>query len=111
VYVDVQSLKVEWQRFRADAPGERFRNHHDRAQSAPKAARVVQLVLGVLLIAVGIVLCFIPGPGLLVLLFGLGSLSSLSRGVARTLDRLELGLRSIGRRWKRRWKRRRQQAT
>jgi uncharacterized membrane protein HdeD (DUF308 family) len=98
-------LAAEWQRFRADPPGERFCNHYQRAQDSSKAKRIAQLVGGVLLIAVGIVLCFVPGPGLLVMLFGFALLSTLSRGIARTLDRVELAMRRLGRRLKRRWQR------
>lgn len=95
-------LAAEWHRFRADPPGERFHNHYERAQKQSKARRVLQLVLGLVLLAAGIVLCFIPGPGLPVLLIGVALLSGLSATVARGLDRSELALRRLGRRVKRR---------
>jgi hypothetical protein len=87
------SLAAEWRRFRADSPGERFCNHHQRAKQAPKAKRVVRLLIGIVLVAAGIVLCFIPGPGLLVMVFGFALLSGMLPSVARTLDRVEVWLR------------------
>jgi hypothetical protein len=98
-------LKAEWHRFRADAPGERFHNHYERALDASRAKRLVQLVIGIVLIAAGVVMCFIPGPGLLVLVFGFALLSGMSRAIARVLDRIELAIRGLGRRLKRRWDR------
>jgi UPF0716 family protein affecting phage T7 exclusion len=92
-------LAAEWHRFRADSPGERFYNHYEHAQRAPRARRIAQLLVGIILVAAGIVLCFIPGPGLLVMVFGFALLSSMSRSIARALDRIELWLRRrLGRR-------------
>jgi UPF0716 family protein affecting phage T7 exclusion len=87
------SLAAEWHRLRADSPGERFYNHYERAQQASKAKRLVQLLIGLVLVAAGVVLCFLPGPGLLVMVFGFALLSSRSRSVARALDRIECALR------------------
>jgi hypothetical protein len=100
----MRSLSDEWHRFRADPPGERFYNHYERARRGPKAKRVLQLVVGLVLTAAGIVMCFVPGPGLLVIVFGLALLSGQSRGLARRLDRLEPAIRRVGRRVKRRWR-------
>jgi len=100
-----QSLQAEWHRFRADSPGERFYNHYERARKASRIKRLVQLIAGVFLIGAGIVLCFIPGPGLPVMVLGLALLSSQSRAVARMLDRLEPPVRRFTRRVKQRWTR------
>jgi hypothetical protein len=99
------TLKAEWNQLRADPPGERFHNHYERARKTSRARRLVQLVLGIVLIAAGVVLCFIPGPGLLVMVFGFALISSQSRSIARMLDRIETALRRFGRRLKRRWHR------
>ena len=87
------SLTAEWRRFRADSPGVRFYNHYERAKQASKAKRIVQLLIGLVLVAAGIVLCFIPGPGLLVMVFGFGLLSSMWGSLARALDRVEIWVR------------------
>jgi UPF0716 family protein affecting phage T7 exclusion len=100
----MRSLSDEWHRFRADPPGERFYNHYERARQGPKAVRVLQLVIGLVLLAAGIVMCFVPGPGVLVSIFGLALLSGQSQWLARRLDRLEPAIRRLGRRVKQRWR-------
>ncbi len=91
-------LAAEWHSFRADLPGERFRHHYERSQHMSHAARIARAAIGVLLVAIGIILLFIPGPGLLVGFFGLALLSSQSRALARVLDRVEPRLRAFGHR-------------
>jgi hypothetical protein len=49
----------------------------------------------VLLLLVGIVLCFIPGPGLPLVLAGAAMLANRSRAVARTMDWIEVKLRKV----------------
>jgi len=46
-------------------------------------------VIGALLVVGGVVLLFVPGPGLLVVVFGLALLVGISAGLARALDRSE----------------------
>ncbi|MBA2539786.1 MAG: hypothetical protein H0V17_09145, partial [Deltaproteobacteria bacterium] len=66
-------MTSEWRSFRDDTPGERFSNHRQRMRrNGTRAGAVARIGLGVLLVAGGILLLFIPGPGLLVALFGLG---------------------------------------
>ena len=75
-------------------------------QTGTRAGAVVRIALGVLLLVGGIALLFVPGPGLLVMLFGLGLLGGQSQHLARGLDRVEPPLRRIGRRMVGVWKRR-----
>jgi thiol:disulfide interchange protein len=71
--------------------GRRFQNVHliDPWTRKPWM-KTVKLLLGILLIAVGIFLLAVPGPGLVVVLVGLGVLASASRTVACLLDRSEV---------------------
>ena len=71
-----------------------------------RAGAIARTVLGVVLAIGGLVLLFIPGPGLLVILFGLGLLGGQSKLLARALDRVEPSLRRGGRAAVRIWKRR-----
>ncbi len=71
-----------------------------------RAGAVARVALGILLLAGGIAMLFIPGPGLLVMLFGLGLLGGQSQHLARALDRVEPAMRRIGRRLIGVWKRR-----
>ena len=94
----------EWHAFRADAVGHRFRNHERRLQDGPMIVRVTSFVLGVLLVVVGIIFCFIPGPGVPVIVFGLALLAGESKVLAGWLDRAEPPIRrrarGVGRWWK-----------
>jgi Putative transmembrane protein (PGPGW) len=96
-------IAQEWSAFRHDRPGSRFRNHYDRMREGSRALAIVRLVLGVLLVAAGIVMLFIPGPGLLVALFGMGLLGGQSKALAGALDRAEPAMRRAGHRAKTWW--------
>jgi hypothetical protein len=83
----------EWRRFRDDTPGERFANHRDHVRDRPRKATIARTAIGVILVLIGFVLLFIPGPGLLFLLFGLALVATQSTWLAVRLDRAELWLR------------------
>src|SRR5688500_8338937 len=85
----IASLRREWRAFHHDRVGHRFRNHRRRLRTGSMKLRAASVVLAVFLIAIGIVLCFIPGPGLLVIVFGLALLAGESRALAGWLDRAE----------------------
>lgn len=60
---------------------------------------------GAVLLAGGIVLLFIPGPGLLLIAFGAALIARQSLWLAKRLDRLELVLRKLARKARTLWKR------
>lgn len=88
--------KREWKQFRASPPGERFEAYHERVKHERGAATVVRLVLGILLTLAGIVMLFVPGPGILFIFFGLALVGARSRPVASALDATELWMRKAG---------------
>lgn len=91
--------KREWRTFRDDEPGDRFANHHRRAhRSTSKVVRGVRILIGAVLFVGGIVLLFVPGPGLLLMLFGVALFAGESAWVAERMDRAEIGTRK---RWRR----------
>lgn len=100
----LSQVKAEWHKFRDDRPGERFCNHRERAREHSRRHNIVSLALGVLLLAGGVVLLFIPGPGLLLIVFGLALVASHSRRLSEGLDRVEPKLRRSGRRMTRWWR-------
>jgi len=58
--------------------------------------------MAIVLVAAGVVLCFIPGPGIPLIVIGAGLLADESRALARALDGLEVRARKViarGRRW------------
>jgi hypothetical protein len=96
------SLVTEWRAFKDDEPGERFAHHHQRmSQDGTRAGAIARTALGVLLIAAGILMLFIPGPGLIAMLFGFGLIGGQSKTMAKALDRVEPAMRRTGRRAKR----------
>ena len=100
----LEELRKEWHRFRDDAPGERFRNHERRSEQRSRVQRIVYLALGTLLLAGGVVLLFIPGPGLLLILFGAALFAGESRWLAAQLDRAEPVVRRHAHRALERWR-------
>jgi hypothetical protein len=96
-------VKQEWESFKHDPPGSRFSRHRERVRHRPRKHAVLALSIGILLEAVGFVLLFIPGPGLLAILFGLGLIASHSSRLASLLDRIEVRARRFGRHIRARW--------
>lgn len=95
----LEGARQEWHCFRDDSPGRRFLNHHQRAhRSKSKAKAALRAGIGALLVVAGIVMLFIPGPGLLGILFGIALIAGESKRLASVLDRGEMRTR----RW---WKR------
>lgn len=88
------------QQLRQAPPGERFARFAQWQARRPGLWRKLMLrLLGVLLLAGGLVLLVLPGPGLLMLIAGLALLSADLPPLSAALDRGEMRLR----RW---WQRR-----
>jgi hypothetical protein len=96
-------LRKSWRVFRGAPPGERFERLHE-SREAIGWKSYLPTIVGVLLLLGGIVLLFIPGPGLLLIAFGAGLVARQSLSLARMLDRLELQLRRLARNLRRLWK-------
>jgi hypothetical protein len=92
----VDELRREWRLFKDDEVGQRFRDHQQRLKNGSLRMRAVSMILGLFLFVGGVVLCFIPGPGLPVVVFGIALLAGESRVVARLLDRAEPPVRRRG---------------
>ena len=101
----VQELKETWHEFKADAPGERFRNHRQRMKLKSRSFIFTVIAIGAVVLAAGIVFLFIPGPGTPLVLFGFALIAGQSRAVARAFDRGEPWLRRVGRRLRARFHR------
>ena len=70
-----QEMRREWRLFRDDRVGHRFRDHQARLKNGSLRMRAVSMLFGLVLLAAGVVLCFIPGPGLPVMIFGIALLA------------------------------------
>jgi hypothetical protein len=98
-------LAEQWHAFKADPPGVRFRNQYRRMQSNGRAAFVGLIAIGAVLVLGGVALLFVPGPGLLLIVFGLALLTGVSKRLARVMDRIEPPVRRLAGRAKAAWKR------
>jgi hypothetical protein len=97
--------KHQWRAFKHDQPGKRFQHQHDRLQEKGRGLRVGLAIAGIILLAGGIALLVLPGPGIPLLVFGLALLAGLSGALARTLDRAEPVLRHEAKQLRRGWHR------
>jgi hypothetical protein len=88
-------LQTSWRKLRAGRVGRRFMDFH---RWAHRRSSALSAVAGGLMILLGLVLAFAPGPGFLFVLIGCAMIAARLRVVARTLDRLELCLRRPRRR-------------
>ena len=106
-------LKHQWKTLKRLEPGQRFQTaHRQHRQSAGKSPvrRVLYAVAGVVSLAIGVVLVFIPGPAILFFLIAGGLFAMQSLWVARALDWSELRIRaaiSAIRKWRSRHRKQR----
>ena len=97
----LSGLKFRIRRFVATPSGSRFRVHHERLEQRPNLMRTMLVVGGgLILLALGLIMLVLPGPGLLVAAIGLALIAGESMWVARLLDRLDLFFTKIWRRWR-----------
>ena len=96
---------MRWRQLRESEPGRRFAEWHERRRRTRGerglVARVVPVLVALVLLAIGAVLVFIPGPAVLFFAVGGMVLAGESRRVARALDRGELWVRRLAGRWRR----------
>ena len=97
--------REEWKVFRTAPPGQRFRERYERMKAVPRPAheRIARCICGIATLLVGIVLIPLPGPGWLIVGFGVTLLAQESRPIAAFCDRLEVRFRALASRW-RRWR-------
>jgi hypothetical protein len=100
-------LKQHWRDLRKTRPGHRFQDRYKRNRRGREGElwrrRFLKPAIGVLLLCGGLILCFIPGPGLPLVLVGATLLAERSRPIARAMDWCELKLRKVLRRAKTWW--------
>jgi hypothetical protein len=101
-------LSRSWRELKKGRPGHRFQERAEKNANSHSSRswfrRFLQLAIGIIIIAAGIVLCFIPGPGLPLILLGAALLAERSRPIARLMDWLEVKLRSLMGWAKTRWR-------
>ncbi len=101
----VADVKREWRMFKSDRPGHRFRAQRARMQNGSRKLLVAQVSLGIVLLLGGAALLVLPGPGLLLIVFGLALVAGVSDRLAVVLDRMEPRIRKAGAAAKAWWER------
>jgi hypothetical protein len=95
----LKKLKRQFSQVVHDKPGERFINYYRRRKDTRKGhplKRALYILPGVVLIAAGLFLGFLPGaPGIFLGIPGLALVAAQFRVAATMLDRSELVLRKI----------------
>jgi uncharacterized protein (TIGR02611 family) len=93
----LDKFKEQWRSFSEDEPGHRFQDHyHERKKTRRNPLRRIWLMgLGLLIMIGGVVLLFIPGPGILIIFIGAGMMAEESLFMARLLDGVEVRLRRL----------------
>jgi len=96
------SVKGRVRRFMAAPSGTRFRAYHERLAQRPSLMRTLLVVgSGLILLALGLVMVVLPGPGLLVAAIGAVLIAGESLWAARLLDRIDLCVTRACARWRR----------
>ena len=92
-----EKFKQTWRRLKAAKPGQRFQQEFRRRHSAGRSPiqKALLIVGGLLLMAAGFLLLFIPGPGLVFLFAGGFLIAQQSLVAARVLDWSEIRLRKL----------------
>jgi len=93
-----EQLKKEWKIIRETPPGRRFQRRYEyRRYSSSSSAGwdLFKFILGIILIPLGMLLWFLPGPGWLVIFVGLALLAGRSGYLSGLLDRVDAGVRKI----------------
>lgn len=99
-------IRRSWGLLKSGKPGDRFERFYKNQQEGRSPVRkVVSIVIGVAIVAAGLVLLPAPGPGMLVVALGFGLLAREFLVVARALDWLEPRLRKAVAAGKRLWTR------
>lgn len=87
------NIEQQFQAFKHSEPGHRFRELYERRSQSERGRKVAVMVVAGLVIATGVALMILPGPGIPVIVIGLAMIAQELQCVASTLDRLELKIR------------------
>ncbi len=95
----IARLKGNWEEFKEDKPGERFKERYRRRQQEPGhiVKRVVLVILGTVIAVGSLLTAPLPGPGFATVFLGLAILAGELLPAARLLDWSEIRLRRL---WK-----------
>jgi hypothetical protein len=92
-----EKFKQTWRRLKVGKPGQRFQQEFRRRHSAGRSPvqKALLIIGGLVFMAAGFLLLFIPGPGLVFLFAGGFLIAQQSLVAARMLDWSEIRLRKL----------------
>lgn len=94
----IERAKENWQEFKNSEPGERFQDRYNRRQQKEHGrwskGAIFNVVLGLLIIAGGLLIGLVPGPGGFIAIFGLGLIGGEFQPIAKALDWSEVKVRA-----------------
>ena len=92
-----EKFKQTWRRLKVGKPGQRFQQEFRRRHGAGRSTiqKALLVIGGLVFMAAGFLLFFIPGPGLLFLFAGGFLIAQQSLVAARALDWSEIRLRKL----------------
>ena len=93
----LQQARKLWKAFEKAPAGERFVRLHHAQKEVGGFAGTALFLIGIALVIGGVVLLFIPGPGILLIAFGAALVSQRSLWLAEQLDSTELLARRLAR--------------
>lgn len=97
-------MKERWSELKHYAPGERFEKFHEAQQHRPRWVHIAYLAAAIVLIPVGVLFAFIPGPAVLFFALSAALFATQSLWLARQMDRAELALRAGWMNARNRWR-------
>lgn len=105
----LEKVKENWQQLKEAEPGHRFQDRYEQRQRECQGkfdlGKIINVVLGLLVTALGIFMVPAPGPGTIIMFVGLGLIGSEFLPVARCLDGAEVRIRPIVHKVKETWER------
>ena len=92
-------FKESWQELKKGRPGHRFQERAKRGKRERPGQswikRLVKPVMAIILVAGGLILCVIPGPGMPLVIIGAALLAERSLTLAKGLDWTEVKARKV----------------
>jgi hypothetical protein len=85
-------MKDRWRELKSYAPGERFEKFHVSEQHRARWIKIAYVATAVVLLPIGVLFAFIPGPAVLFFALSAALFATQSLWFARLLDRAELAL-------------------
>lgn len=97
----VRRIREHWHAFKESEPGNRFQDRYERSVlkrgQRSQLSKIIHVLIGLVIMVLGALLWFLPGPGWAVVFIGAAVIAGESLWMARFLDFIEVKVRKWGR--------------